>query len=30
VRTDWQMYREYYCSGCGLLLDVVPEAVGEV
>jgi N-methylhydantoinase B len=30
VRTDWQMYREYYCPGCGLLLDVVPEAVGEV
>jgi N-methylhydantoinase B len=29
VRIDWQMYREYYCPGCGLLLDVLPQAVGE-
>lgn len=27
VRTDWEMYREYYCPGCSLLLDVLPELV---
>ncbi|HVB34942.1 MAG TPA: hydantoinase B/oxoprolinase family protein [Patescibacteria group bacterium] len=27
VRTEWELYREYYCPGCGLLLDVLPELV---
>lgn len=28
VRLDWQSYREYFCPGCGVLLDVAFEQVG--
>jgi N-methylhydantoinase B len=28
VRPDWQAYREYFCPGCGTLLDVTFEEAG--
>ena len=30
IRQDWQAYREYFCPGCGSLLDVAFEEVGKV
>jgi hypothetical protein len=30
IRQDWQAYREYFCPGCGLLLDVDFEQLGKV
>ncbi|OFZ99867.1 MAG: hypothetical protein A3H35_08935 [Betaproteobacteria bacterium RIFCSPLOWO2_02_FULL_62_17] len=29
VRPDWQTYREYFCPGCGVLLDVAFEEAGK-
>ena len=30
IRADWQAYREYFCPGCGSLVDVAFEEVGKV